>query len=329
MFMKKACIMIIALLFPVVTILAGDPAGEFGKMIKDIYNFAPSKVSDEVRKAKAGEMDKLWDLVGSNKGIYLPLLRKELQAPDNNPFFYFDGSMLLLKHSTRKDDCETAAGAIARSDLDDIQGYNYFQVVHGLACMNVDVYPAVDTMLNSPDLKVFVADHVLTLGQNYSVLYCLLCMDEGVYMDRLIRRLKTEKHPETVKTIIMAIAYTVTDRGQKAIADYMESCRNRELKEYAKTYSVLETKKKLPEKEVKSKRKFFRTFLDDFVNRNYGSREYDFKEYAGDAYYLVKKEDYPRIKALRKAQAQRVSDEALGEIDFLTMLLQYSFTSGD
>ncbi len=329
MSIRKACIMIISLLIPIACVFAEDPEYLFTKMIKDIYNFKPSNVSDAVRKTKAGEMDRLWSLVESNKGTYLPLLRKELQAQDHNRFFYFDGSMLLLKHSSKKDDLEIAAGAIGKSDLDDIKGYDYFQAVHGIACMNVDVYPAIDNMLNTPDFSMFVTDHFLKLGQNYSVLYCLLCMEEGVYMDRLIQRLKVEKKPETVKTIIMAIAYTVTDRGQKAIANYAESCKDRGLKEYAKTYSVLESKKKLPKKDIKSQRKYFHTFLNDFVNREYHSKEYAFGEYAKDAYYLVKKEDYSKIKALRKAQAQRVSDEALGEIDFLTMLLQYSFTSED
>lgn len=327
--MKKACIAIIALLLPVSGVSAEDAAGQFKKMIAETYTIRPTKASDEQRKAKAAEMDRVWSMVESDRGTYLPLLRKELQAQDNDRLFYFDGSMLLLKNSTTKDDMEIAASAIARSSLEDIDSYEYFRAVHALACSNIDVYAAVGNMLDTPDFKMFVPDHSLTLGQDYSVLYCLLCMEDGIYLDSLIRRLKVEKKTDTVKTIIQAIAYTVSDKGQKAIRDYAESCRNLELKKYAETYTVLESKKKLPQKEVKSKRIYFQKFLDDFVNRNYESKEYDFKEYAGNAYYLVKKEDYAKIKALRKAQSQRVSDEALAEIDFLTMLLQYSFTSED
>jgi hypothetical protein len=329
MSIKRGLFAIIMLWIPILAVSADDPASQFKKMIREIYNFRPSLVSDEVRKTKAGEMDRLWSLVESNKGTYLPLLRKELQAQDNDRFFYFDGSMLLLKNSTKKDDGEIVAAAIGKSNLEDVQNLDYFRTVHGLACNNIDAYPAIDNMLNTPDFKIFIVDHVLTLGQDFSVLYCLLCMDEGAYLDRLIRRLEVEKNPDTVKTIILSIAYTVTDKGQKAIIDYVKSVKNPKLGEYAKTYSVLESKKKLPKKEVKSQRKDFHRFLNDFVNREYHSKEYNFDEYIKDAYYLVKKEDYSKIKALRKSQAQRVSDEALGEIDFLTLLLQYSFTSED
>lgn len=301
----------------------------FNKSIKDIYNFNPSEADEKVLEQKGKDMDKFWELVESDKPVYLPLLRKKLREPGNNRFFYFDGSRLLLKNSEAKEDQIIAVNAIKNTNIKDVDPYVYFQVIHWIGCQGVDTYPAIDNILNTPGYGIFVPDHFLKLGKDYSVLYCVLCIDDSLFLDKLIQRLKIEKNPETAKTIILSIAYTVTEKGQKAINDYAATCTNPVLKEYAGKYAALENKKNLPKKEIKSKRKYFHNFLNDFVSRNYEAKDYSPDEFYKDAFYLVKKGDYSKIKELRKKQAQRVSDEMLSEIDFLTMLLQYSFTSED
>jgi hypothetical protein len=152
-------------------------------------------------------------------------------------------------------------------------------------------------------------------------------MDDNKYIDKLIQRLKIEKNENSVKTIILSLAYTVSDKGQKAINEYYSNSKNLKLKDYTKKYCKLETKNDLPKTKIKSKRDQFSKFLTDFSNRNYDSKDYDFETYSKEVYYLVKKSDYQKIKQLRKNAAQRVSDEALSEINFLTMLLQYAYTS--
>lgn len=303
---------------------------QFNNMIKDIYNFNPSEVNDKaILERKGKEMDGFWNLVSSDKDFYIPLLRKKLCEPGNNRFFYFDGTRLLLGLSTTREDMVTGVNALKNTSLNDVDRYVYFQLVHWIGCQGIDTYPAIENIINDPDFEMFIPQHALTLKQDYTVLYCVLVLDDSVYIDKLIKRLYGEKNTVIAKTLIMAIAYSVSEKGQKALQEFTAVCKDKELIEFAGPYLKIENKKNLPPKEVKSNRKMFYTFLNDLLNRNISNRDYNFEEYYEDSYYLVKKEDYAKIKELRKKQAQRVSDEALGEISFLTMLLQYSFTSTD
>jgi hypothetical protein len=328
--MKKGMLLVIVLLFPIAAISAEETiAVQFGKMIDEIYNSQPSTWAKEVRQAKIKEMDKFWDLVKSNPNQYLDLLRKELLDPGNNPLFFIDGAMLLLEISSEKPDMLLAVDAMSRTNLGDLDHTTYLHQVHDLACKNIDVFPAVENMLNTPAFKVYLAMHALRLGQDYSVLFCTLNMDDDLYVDRFAQRLKTETDPVTIKTIVLSLAYTVSARGQQAISDFAAACPNRELKEYAVEYSTFEDKKKLPAKNTTSKREYFDRFLNDFANGEHNPSGYNWRQYSQEACYLVRKSDYAHIKELRRNSARRINDEAQEEIEYLTWLLQYSFTSAE
>lgn len=303
---------------------------QFKNMISGIYNFNPSEVTDKaILEQKGKEMDGFWNLVSSDKNFYIPLLRKKLGEPGNNRFFYFDATRLLLGLSASREDMVTGVNALKNTSLNDVDRYIYFQLVHWIGCQGIDTYPAIENIINDPDFEMFIPQHALTLKQDYTVLYCLLVLDDSVYLDKLVKRLYSEKNTGIAKTLIMVIAYSVSEKGQKALQEFITVCKDKELIEFAGSYLKIENKKNLPPKEVKSDRRKFYIFLNDLLNRNINNGDYNFEEFYQDSYYLVRKEDYTKIKELRKRQAQRVSDEALGEISYLTMLLQYSFTSPD
>jgi len=329
--LKKICLLISILIFSCTPPTTTPKDKEhFENRIKEIYNFYPSEVSFEVIEEKSRAMDDFWNLCKSSKRKYLPLLREKLKQEGNNRFFYFDGSSLLLTLSTSKEDMEIAAQAISKSNLKDIQPEPYFHMVHFLAANQMDVYPAIENILNAPNFKIFVPQHFLTLGQDYSVLYCLLPMNEILYLDRLIQRLNIEKNTESIKTILQAIAFTVTEKGQNAIKKYADTTKDPELLKSSQYYLKLENKKALPEINILSKRKHFDDFLNDLIKRNYESKKYYFETYMIEGPYLVRKEDYHKIKQARKTIARRkVSDENLKDIQYLTELLQYAFTSED
>ena len=304
---------------------------EFEGMIKNTYDFYPRNLDKKGRNSKAQAMDKVWELVKSDQEFYLPLLRKELQKPNSNTFFLFDGANLLTSITALKNETDNniILDAISKSSLKDVDHYSYFFLVWQLGIHGLNTYKAVEKMINTPEFSIYVPAHVLKLGQDYSLYYCLLVIDEKYYIDPLADRLLSETNEEISKTIIMNLAYTVTAKGQLAINNFIKVTKNRELKKYAEKYSKLEEKNKLPKQKITVKRKYLFKFLKDLLNREYESKEYNIKEYYSQAFYIVKKEDYSKLKQLRRNQAKRLSDEALEEMDYLTMLLQYSFTSKD
>jgi hypothetical protein len=327
--MKRVQILIFTgiLMFSLFVYSADDPQAKLKSIIKSTYDFDPSKLSDEMKDKKSKEMDVFWELIESDAKTYLPLLRKELSTNGYNQFFYYDGSVILAKLSQSKDDISLVIDSIRKSDLNYVDRYQYFQIIHWAGCQGFNTYPAVETMLNSPKYTIFIPEHSLNLAQDYSVLYCLLPIDEKYYLDAMIERLKKEKNPVIAKTILTVIAFTVTKKGQDAIKSYIESSSDQGVVDYAKQFLTLENKEQLPARQVVSKAADLEKFLNTFADRNYDSKDINMKVFEKDAPYLVSQKDYNLIKKIRNKQAWRVSDEALGEISYLTVLMQFAFTS--
>ena len=85
----------------VLTLLTTFAFGQtFTEEIDNIYNFKPSKLTDKEQELKMPSLDKFWGKVKSDTIQYLPQLRIELQRDGHNPFFYYDGSGLLLPNAT-------------------------------------------------------------------------------------------------------------------------------------------------------------------------------------------------------------------------------------
>ncbi len=55
-----------------------------------------------------------------------------------------------------------------------MQPRDYFFQVHRMATLNEDTTAAAFQILEQPDFKVFIPQHLLMLGQNYILIYMLL-----------------------------------------------------------------------------------------------------------------------------------------------------------
>lgn len=330
-YMKKSKLIIIVffLLLPFISNSAEDPAVTFKSMIKNIYNFDLATLPDEMKSSKSAEMDKFWELVETDTKTYLPLLRKELKTQNYNPFFYYDGTMLLLKLSQTNEDMALAVSVLPNAKYCDVNQYQCFIALHWIGCQGINTYPAIKPMIDTPSFSVFISEHSLTLDQDYSVLYCLLPIDEKYYLDDLIVRLKTEKDPIICKTLLTAIAYSVTQKGQDAIKLFIKNSDNTDLNDFAKPFLSLANKNMLPRKELTSKQADLNKFLNLYAQHNYDSKDINMDEFIKDAPYLVSKKDYELIKRLRNKQASAISDEALDRIGYLTYLMQFAFTTKD
>lgn len=309
---------------------AGEEDVAFTQKVKAIYSFRPSKVSEEVQKRKIAEMDAFWKLVAGDRKKYLPLLRTELKKKDQLPFFLFDGGCLLAKVSKERDDLELSASAMTRSDLDDLDLTGYFRQVHFLCMGGVSgakIVPAIGKIIDCPRFRAIIPEHALELSKGQCVTLCVLCMDQKEYVDRFIKRLKVEKDPEKAKVIIGAIAYALTEDGRRAIEEYAKTAKDKGVKQYSIKFTQLEEKRSLPDRKPTISRKDFDRFLRAYFS--YESKEpgFDPEAFEKDAPYLVVRGDFEKLKDIRRVSAQRISDEACSEIEFLTMLMQYSLTS--
>lgn len=125
--------------------------------------------------------------------------------------FLYDGSVLLLKLSGVPPDRKIALAAIAHCDLRDVQAKDYFLQVHRMASRGEDTTAAAFRVLEQPKFQVFIPQHVLTLGQNYVLIYLLLPTDQNYWLQPALDRLKVEHDQTAQKSLLLLLLYAQTD----------------------------------------------------------------------------------------------------------------------
>jgi hypothetical protein len=188
--------------------------------IQRVYNFQPHTLSSAQIAQKSAVLDQFWNKAKVQRDTYVPALRQELADFSNPPFFLYDGASLLSTLSNDPADRKIILAAIAHTDLRDLQMKDYFFLVHKMAALGEDTTAAAFTILATPNFQVFIPQHVLTLGQNYCLVYMLLPTDQQLWQRPAIDRLHTEKDETAQKSLLLLLWYAQTPESDKAIEDF-------------------------------------------------------------------------------------------------------------
>lgn len=188
--------------------------------IRLTYTFSPHALTDQQIDEKSKVLDALWAEAKAERSTFLPVLRSELARPEAQAFFLFDGSMLLLSLSDSALDRRIAIAAIGRCDLRDVQPSEYLRQVHRLAAQGEDTTEAALHILADPEFKAFIPQHALTLGQNYSLIYMLLPIDDVKWLPLAIARLSKEPEPKSQKSLLLLLWYAQTPEADAAITEF-------------------------------------------------------------------------------------------------------------
>ena len=206
----------------------------FTEEIDNIYNFQPSKLTDKEQELKMPSLDKFWGKVKSDTIQYLPKLRIELQKNGHNPFFYYDGSGLLLSLTKNRADKVLAIEAIAKCDLADISQKIYVKTLNGLANEGFDVTEPAIKILYGDNFSFFIPQHAMTFNQGYCLTYMLLPQPNTNYVDKLTTIFKSLKL-SSQKSIITALWFAYTCKGDLFLNSIMtDKTLDNEVSAYAK-----------------------------------------------------------------------------------------------
>ena len=217
--------------------------------IQRTYSFQPHTLKSAEMSQKSAVLDQFWSRAKSQQSVYVPALRQELADFRNPPFFLYDGSMLLLSLSDTSADRKVALAAIAHSDLRDVQPKDYFFQVHRMATLNEDTTAAAFHIFKQPDFQVFIPEHVLTLAQNYCLVYMLLPTNQDYWLQPAIERLQTERDETAQKSLILLLWYSQTDIADKEIATFAaDATKPAGARDYAKEIAQRKGKIGLKEK---------------------------------------------------------------------------------
>jgi hypothetical protein len=271
----------LALLF-----LASSTFGQdLAKEIDDIYDFRPSKLTKKEQDTKIPLLDKFWDKVKKDKVTYLPLLRRELKSNNHNPYFYYDGTGLLLSLTDNQLDKQLAIEAISKCDLTDISKQNYVTTLNRLANEGFDVTKPAIRILEIEDYSFFIPQHSMSFDQGYCLAYMLLPQSNINYIDTLITVFKGIK-PSCQKSIITTLWFMYSCKGDNFLKSTVaDKSLTREVSLYAKKIMSISKIEKVERDYLKS------------LNEN-------------------------ELKNMRKESLKRFSDEAVGELDLATRLMR-------
>jgi hypothetical protein len=256
------------------------------QQIQQTYNFQPHLLSNQQITEKSAALDQLWTRAKAEPSLYIPALRQELGDFKNPIFFLYDGSTLLLSLSDTPADRKIALAAMARCDLRDVQAKDYFLQVHRMASLSEDTTAAAFHILEQPKFTVFIPQHVLTLGQNYALIYLLLPTDMDYWIQPAINRLKIETDETAQKSLLLLLWYAQTEAADKAVSAFAGDT---------------------------SKPSVSRTYANELVHRK------DKIGVKDRAEALVASE--PSLRQKRRERLKAVSDEALIDLDDYTLTL--------
>ena len=202
--------------------------------IQRVYDFEPRLLSPEQMAQESRVLDRFWVQAEEQPELYAAALRQELAIFANPSFFLYDGSILLLSLSDTPADRKTALAAISRCDLRDLKPTDYFLQVHRLAAVTEDTTAAAFHVLERPDFTVVFGEHVLTLGQDYALVYLLLPADEKYWLGPAIARIGRERDQTAQRSLLLLLWYARTDIADRAVRDFAaDSAKPAAVRSYA------------------------------------------------------------------------------------------------
>jgi hypothetical protein len=284
--MNRSTICGFLVLSPLLASSATGQSASVHQQIQQTYSFQPHLLSNQQITEKSAALDQLWTKAKKERSQYIPALRQELSDFKNPIFFLYDGSVLLLSLSDTPADRKIALAAMAHCDLRDVQAKDYFLQVHRMATWNEDTTAAAFHVLEQPKFTVFIPQHVLTLGQNYVLIYLLLPTDQDYWLQPAVDRLKTERDETAQKSLLLLLWYAQTDAADQAMSAFAADA---------------------------SKPSASRTYARELVHRKdkIGSKERTRTADSTEA----------SLRQKRRERLKAVSDEALIDLDDYTMRL--------
>ena len=116
-----------------------------------------------------------------------------------------------------------------------------------MATLNEDSTAAAFHVLEQPKFTVFIPQHVLTLGQNYVLIYLLLPTDQDYWLQPAMERLKTERDETAQKSLLLLLWYAQTDVADQAMSAFAGDASKSSASRYAR--ELVHRKDKIGSKE--------------------------------------------------------------------------------
>jgi hypothetical protein len=97
------------------------------------YGFLPTSLKSKQQEAKSADLDKFWNLAKTDPDKALPCLKEIIFNENNDPYFCFDASTLILSLDKKQQYLDVVLAGVNKTDLKQLQLEIYLQACFFLA----------------------------------------------------------------------------------------------------------------------------------------------------------------------------------------------------
>ena len=296
------------------------------RLVADVYDFRPSRLSESERSLKAEEMDEVWDLVKADPEALIPCLRAMLEDEKADAWFRFDGSALLVEVDPTPESKKLEIACWSRVDLRDAAPEVYVTTLAKLGVEGFDTTAAAEHWLRSPDASYYLPRHALRVGHREGAVFLWGTIDEAIATPALAKlvRESTGKLQEHALYLLEAQA---TEESWKAVSSLDAAKLPPAAKEsVARFLAKPALSKKGASSFVNRKRILpaFEAFLKgdpEPLLATHVDRGMTEKDWAARVAGVLEEEDLPLLRKVRRKRLTYQSDEALEDFKDYTLIL--------
>jgi hypothetical protein len=286
------------------------------------YGFDPTLLSDGQRAAKSQALQKFWEDAKGLGAPAVPCLRQMLESDTRDPFFLYNGSLLLFSLDTSSSSIAAISAALAGADPKGVDAAKFIGFLIELARLDVDIGPLAAKYMNYASL------HADTQGQNQVRLIDIALLLYGsmqlVLAEKYLEGLAQYGEPNARPAAVFALALNLTEPAFRALHAGVSlaglSDDDRDIVLSILTYQPVTAAPHTPFSRDEVLKRLDSVIRGDFAHIDAADPPY----VSGDQAFAVSAgaqltpADLPRLLEARRMSIHGVSDDSLGEYTTLT-----------
>lgn len=304
---------VLSLTAPSVCYAQTDSCESFVAMVKKVYDFKPSKLTQAQQETKAPEMDRVWNAVKANPSKLTPCLRAALEDQNADPWFRFDGSSLLVEVDPSPSSKLLQVRCYSKVDLDDADLSVWVSTLARRGAEGFDISEAAGRWLVYPGAHYYLPQHggyeVKTAA---GALFLYGSMDESQATPVLVEIIKQKNHPQRE----LATALLVNEATPEAVRALKQIDQSGFSEQGQKTIRAFFGRPPLlvpRAKPLTSREEFIKAF-NDIVNGDWTKFEALVEKVPDgekDVVAVLKPEDIPLLRKVRRLEIAKANQHAI------------------
>jgi len=209
-------LIVLLLLFTSFTIKAQSLCEKLSKLKTEYYGFKPNSLNKKQTESKSAQLDKFWELAKTDPEKALPCLRDMIMAENNDPYFCFDASTLVLTLDKKEQYLDVILEGVRKCDLKELQGEPFLRVAYFLGNKGKNISALTEKLMSTPGAHVFLAQHAINLSAADASIFLYNLMSTKDAEDNLFKII-ADSNPTGKRNAAIVLTLLSTAKGDSLL----------------------------------------------------------------------------------------------------------------